>query len=209
MNRELDSEEPKEVNSQDEKTEIKMENSSLDKLLHKYVIRIKEWSETRSSPQAQPDVIFKEVERLRTAPFEVKEYFNTQLIDGLILRTGWSRILDEAQHSTEKWLVKRGKELTDSAKKRMAEFQIYHKTQSACIREIKPHLKTRLEASIIPQSFCNRITKQLKMTPIPKWKEILEKEVKAFNIRQGIPEEDLRVLAHLTAKLVAKFYYNP
>jgi len=145
-----------------------------------------------------------EITRLSNSEFSIKEFYNHALVNGLFLIVPEVDIVAETKKRVEKWLAKRGKNLGETAYNNFIATQMLMVTVSNFLRQIRPFTKMKGSDLLMPNAFIHRLIYALKRKPLPEWKEILEQEINFWHTKHKTPIEDLRVYAHLIAKLLTR-----
>jgi hypothetical protein len=202
--RKMNSNEEKTQNTDEIISEARKESFQFLSLAEKFQKRIHEKLEGTLSPEASSNKLTAEVERLKKTAFTIEEFHNTELVNGLILRIGYSTIKDEAEYRYDKWLRKRGKDLPTVGQVRMASYQLLLVTLESCLRELRNYLHNDFGTILLANAFVRRLAKILTANAKDRWIKLIEAENQAWQIRHNLKEDDLKVWSHLTAKLLVK-----
>jgi len=142
------------------------------------------------------------VERLRNTEFSIKEFYNHEFINGLFLIVPEVNIVNIVTRRVEKWLTKRGKNLGKTAYHNFIASQMLQATITLFLRHIRPFTKMKGSDLLMPQAFIHKLINILKRKPLPEWEQALRQEINFWHTKHKTPKEDLRVYAHLIAKLL-------
>jgi len=145
-----------------------------------------------------------EITRLSNSEFSIKEFYNHDLVNGLFLIVPEIDIIAETKKRVEKWLAKRGKDLGETAYNNFIAIQMLMVTVTNFLRQIRPFTKMKGSDLLMPNAFINRLIYTLKKKPLPEWGQVLEQEINFWHTKHKTPKEDLRVYAHLIAKLLTR-----
>jgi hypothetical protein len=145
-----------------------------------------------------------EITRLSNSEFTIKEFYNHELINGLFLIVPEVDILEETRRRVQKWVSKRGRNLGSLAYHNFIASQMLQATITFFLRQIRPFTKMKGSDLIMPQSFSHKLIYTLKKKPLPEWQQALEQEINFWHTKHKTPKEDLRVYAHLIAKLLTR-----
>jgi len=159
---------------------------------------------TLSAVGGRYNQIEREVKRLKRTDFSIEEFYHHQLVDHLYMLVDKAEIMRMAQKRAEKWWRKRGEEFGEEAKERFLGAHVILSTLTLFLRHLKQFTSHPWGNFTLPHTFCNHLLKVLGDKAIPEWQRILEREISIYNIRYNIPVEDLKLYAHLVAKILTK-----
>jgi len=159
---------------------------------------------TLSAVEGRYKQIEREVKRLKRTDFSIEEFYRHQLVDHLYMLVDKGEIVSMAHKRVEKWWRKRGEGLGKEAKERFLGAHMILSTLTLFLRHLKQFTSHPWGNFTLPHTFCNHLLKVLGDKAIPEWQRIHEREISIYNIRYNIPVEDLKLYAHLVAKILTK-----
>jgi len=196
-------EEPLQV-EQVEKEPEEVEVDNLQQTITDKLLQIRKRLGTASRTPTRYVTLQAEITRLSQTPFDIKEFFNHEVVNGLFLITPEIDIIKDVEKRARKWFLKRGKPLGTLAYDGFIAYNVLDVTLTHFFRQIKQFTKMKGSDMVMPNAFAHKLLSILPKKSLPEWTAILEKEITHWNDKHGTPKEDLRVYAHIITKLLTR-----
>jgi len=192
---------------QEEQVEKKPEEireDDLPQIITDKVLQIRKRLGTTSRTPTRYVTLQKEIKRLSQTPFDIQEFHNHEVVNGLFMITPQTDIIKETEKRARKWYLKRGKLLGTLAYHNFIAFHVIDVTLTHFFRQIRQFTKMKGSDMVMPNAFARKLLSILPKKSLPEWTAIIEKEITHWNDKHGTPKEDLRVYAHIITKLLTR-----
>jgi hypothetical protein len=147
--------------------------------------------------------VYNEIVKLADEPLTLKSIMDRQLINQILLAENIQRLQTEAKWKFNKWLAKRGKDLSPDAQERMATHLWIRELIDALAYYINGAFGTTGYVFIIQTQFMLKLYSKIKDRPISQWCETANEILTIWKSKQGVNPKALHASAHLLLKLMA------
>jgi hypothetical protein len=164
-------------------------------------------TETRSvmlsPPLGKPFDAFEEIRKLADQPITLETIMDRKLIYGILLAENEARLMRNCMRRYNKWLEKRGRNLSKDAQEKQSEYMWIKYLIETTNRYVTGAFGIVGSACVTYHGFMLQLYSKLKRAPILEWSRKAEELIALWSIKPNIDKKALRTCAHMLLKLMA------